>query len=415
MKHLIKLKTYLQINPNHYKSNTMKRIALSMLMLATVTAYGQKPVKPNLNKALQLWTQGKLDEAKTMIDAATTYEKTMNDGKTWYYRGLIYASIDTTSNETMHALDPNALDVALESFKKGDDMNKGKEMFTQDAAGMPILKSQQMAYLHGQYLNKGAAAYEKEDMESALKNFEKASKVLPTDTLAYYYSGLVANGLEDYDKALAYFQKDIDAGAKSVEPYINMISIYSGPKEDKEKALAIVQTAKKKFPKDSNLAKQEIALLIDLKRIDEAKTGLETAVKAEPNNKVLHFYLGYANSNLNKFEEAKKNYEDALKIDPNYFEAQLYLAKLVYNDAVVIQKEMASLGISAADKKKKVDLDKSLVEKLKAAQPYWERAEKLNEKDQEVVDVLFSIYQLLGNDAGMKRLEKKSKELGMEN
>lgn len=384
-------------------------------MLATVTVYGQKTPKPNITKALQAMTQGKLDEAKAGIDAATTYEKTMNDPKTWYYRGLIYASIDTTSNETMHALDPNALDIALESFKKGDELNKGKELFTQDANGLPILKSQQVAYLHGQYLNKGAAAYEKEDMEAALKNFDKASKVLPADTLAYYYSGLVANGLEDYDKALVYFQKDIDAGAKSVEPYINMITIYSGPKEDKEKALKLVQEAKKKFPKDTGIAKQEIGLLIDLKRIDEAKAGLESAIKAEPGNKVLHFYLGYANSNLNKSDEAKKNYEDALKIDPNYFEAQLYLAKLVYNDAVLIQKQMSSLGISAADKKKKVDLDKALVEKLKVSQPYWERAEKLNEKDQEVVDVLFSIYQLLGNDAGMKRLEKKSKEMGMEN
>ncbi|MEP6738587.1 MAG: hypothetical protein ABJA70_23880, partial [Chryseolinea sp.] len=98
----------------------MKRISLSLLMLATVTVYAQKSPKPNITKALQAMTQGKLDEAKAGIDAATTYEKTMNDPKTWYYRGLIYASIDTTSNETMHALDPNALDVALESFKKGD-------------------------------------------------------------------------------------------------------------------------------------------------------------------------------------------------------------------------------------------------------------------------------------------------------
>jgi hypothetical protein len=76
---------------------------------------------------------------------------------------------------------------------------------------------------------------------------------------------------------------------------------------------------------------------------------------------------------------------------------------------------MASLGISAADKKKKFDLDKVLVEKLKVAQPYWEKAEQLNQKDQEVVDVLFSIYQDLGNEPGMKRLEKKYKEMGVDN
>jgi hypothetical protein len=77
----------------------MKKYTLLLLLLATVAAYAQKAPKPNLNKALQLWTENKLDEAKTMIDAATTYEKTMNDAKTYYYKGLIYASLDTTSNE----------------------------------------------------------------------------------------------------------------------------------------------------------------------------------------------------------------------------------------------------------------------------------------------------------------------------
>ncbi len=35
----------------------MKRITLVLLMLATVAAYAQKPVKPNINKALALWKE----------------------------------------------------------------------------------------------------------------------------------------------------------------------------------------------------------------------------------------------------------------------------------------------------------------------------------------------------------------------
>ena len=393
----------------------MKRITLLLLMLATVSVYGQKAVKPNLNKALSLWTEGKLDEAKTMIDLATTYEKTMNEGKTWYYRGLIYASLDTTSNEKFKALAPDAFNIALESFKKGDEMNPGKEHFTQDAMGMPILKSQQIDYWHGTYLNKGAAQYQEEDLEGALKNFEKAQAIKPSDTLGYFYAGFVSNSLEDYDKAIASFQKYIDLGGKSMDAYLSIINIYSGPKENKEEALKVVRVAKPKYPTNTELPKVEIGLLIDLKRIDEAKSGLEAAIVKEPNNKILHFYLGYANASLNDFEAAKKNYEAALKIDPQYFEAQLYLAKLMYYDAAQIKKEMSVLGISAADKKKKFDLDKVLVEKLKIAQPYWERAEKLKPDDQEVLDILFSIYQDLGVEDGLKRITKRYKELGVDN
>jgi tetratricopeptide (TPR) repeat protein len=394
----------------------MKRITLLLLLLATVSVYAQKAVKPNLNKALSSWKEGKLDEAKTMIDLATTYEKTMNDGKTWYYRGLIYTSIDTTSNEAYKSLAPDAFTTAMESFKKGDELNGGgKEHFIQDDMGLPILKSQQFDYLESVYLNKGAAQYQEEDLEGALKNFEKAQVVKPADTLAYFYAGFAAHSMENFDKAITNFQKYIELGGKSSDAYLQLINIYSGPKENKEEALKVVREAKTKFPANQDLPKVEIGLLIDLKRIDEAKTGLEAAIKKEPGNKILHFYLGYANQNLNNLEEAKKNYEASLKIDPQYFEAQLYLAKLVYADAATTKKEMSNLGITAADKKKRFELDAKLVESLKVALPYWERAEKISPDDQEVLDTLYSIYTDLDLQDQLKRIEKRYKELGMDN
>ena len=67
--------------------------------------------------------------------------------------------------------------------KKQTELNKGKELFIQDAAGMPILKSQQIHLLGNGYINKGAALYQEEDLENSLKNFEKAQKILPNDTL----------------------------------------------------------------------------------------------------------------------------------------------------------------------------------------------------------------------------------------
>ena len=42
-------------------------------MLATASVFAQKPVKPNLNKVLYSFKEGKLDEAKPRVDAETTY------------------------------------------------------------------------------------------------------------------------------------------------------------------------------------------------------------------------------------------------------------------------------------------------------------------------------------------------------
>jgi hypothetical protein len=87
----------------------------------------------------------------------------------------------------------------------------------------------------------------------------------------------------------------------------------------------------------------------------------------------------------------------------------------MYSEAAAIKKEMSNLGISAADKKKKFDLDKVLVEKLKVALPYWESAEKIKPDDQEVLDTLYQIYTDLDMQEQIKRLNKRYKELGMEN
>lgn len=391
----------------------MKKIALLLLVAVSATVYAQKPVKPNLNKALNQLNEGKLDEAKANIDAAINHEKMKSDGKTWYYRGLIYLSIDTTSNEAFKSLDPNAFQVALEAFQKAEEMSKGKGYFTQDAMGLPQTKEQQMSYWANTHVNKGADQYQQEEFEAAVESFEKVSKILEKDTLGHLYAGFAANSSEQYDKALEHFNAYIENGGTSSDPVKLMNNIYV-QKGDKEKALEVVRMGKQKFPQDPDFPKLEIGALIELNRIDEAKTGLEEAIKTEPDNKILHFYLGYANQNLGNLDAARKNYEDALKIDPQYFEAQFYLARMMYADAAAIKKQMADLGISADDKKKRFELDKTLVEKLKVALPYWEKAEKIKPDDQDVLDALYSIYGDLDMPAEAKRIEAKYKQLGYE-
>ncbi|HEU5148546.1 MAG TPA: tetratricopeptide repeat protein [Chryseosolibacter sp.] len=396
----------------------MKRVIFLMLMLSAVAVSAQKKQKPNINKALKSLQEGQLAEAKEMIDAATTYEKTMDDGKTWYYRGLIYAAIDTTSNEAFKSLAEDPFKIAMESFEKADAMGKeGSEYFTTDASSIvPVTKTQQMTQLANHYLNKGAALYQEDKLEEALGLFEKTQVVLPSpeDTIAYFYAGIVANSLEDYDKTIDNLQKYIDNGGTSPDAYSVIINTYSGPKEDKEKALEAARRAKEKFPDNPEFPKVEIGLLIELERIEEAKKGLEEAVVREPDNKTYHFYLGYVNSKLENWEDAKKSFEQALRIDPSYFDAQYYLAQIYLIDAGKVMDQMKNLGLSAADKKKQAELDKVLVEKYKVALPHWEKAEKLKPNDLDVLDRLRTIYYYLGDDANEKRVAAKLKSLNAE-
>lgn len=394
----------------------MKKVVILLLLVVPLAVMAQKPPKPNLNKAFNSWKAGAFKEAKEMIDICVTDPKLSLDAKTWFYKGLIYASLDTTSNETLKALAPNSFETAMSAFAKADEINKNssKELFYQGDNFLPVTKSMQMEAMAVYYLNKGAMAYQDDEYDNAIAQFEKTQRIWPQDTTAYFYTGFVAQANDDYEKALTNLEKYISFGGNSIDAYTLIYSIYLGPKDDKLKALETLRVAKKKFPQDSNFPKYEIALLIDMDKVDEAKGGLETEIAREPSNKILHFYLGYVNSKLEKFEEAKVNFNQALKIDPMYFEAQYYLAQIFLIDAQKVKVEMDNLGISAADKKKKLELDKILVDKYKIALPYWEKAEKLNPSDTDVLDKLSVIYYYLGDEKNEKRVNQRLKELGFD-
>lgn len=408
----------------------MKRIFFLLLMLATVAATAQKQQKPNINKALASWKEGKLKEAKEMIDAAATFEKTMNDGKTWYYRGLIYASLDTTSNAEFKALEPNPLQVSLESFAKAKQMGKaGSDYFIQETGSItPITQSTQLEGLANYYLEKGIKTFQDDnDYPGSLVYLNKTKKVFEgglmeayrNDTLTYYVMAIVAQQSDSLDLAIENAQKYLDKGGKSKDAYSVLYQIYnSGPKEDKNKALAVVRDGRKKLPDNQDFPKMEIGLLIDMNKIEEAKTNLEEAVKTEPDNKILHFYLGYVNTKTENVEAARKNFNDALKIDPNYFEAQFYLANTYLVDVDKTSKELSATGNKPTDSKKRSELVQKRVKESETALPYLEKAEKLKAPDKdseiEVLQKLSLLYYYTADDKNTDRVAKKLKALGVE-
>lgn len=407
----------------------MKRAIFFMLMLVSAAASAQKQQKPNINKALKALQEGKLNEAKEMIDAATTYEKTMNDGKTWYYRGLVYAAIDTTSKAEFKSLDPEPFKVAMESFAKADQLGNVKNEYFVQAPGsiVPETKTQQLELLANTYLNKGITKFQDDqDFNGSLallgktkQIFETQLKTYANDTLTYYVEALVANQAEMPELAIESVNKYLEKGGKSRDAYLILYQIYySGPQEDREKALEVVRKGRKALPNNPDFPKMEIGLLIDMNKVDEAKTGLEEAIKKEPNNKILHFYLGYIHSKLENLEASRKSYQEALKIDPAYFEAQYYLANSYLAPVDKTSKELSNTGNTPKDSKRRSELVQQRVKEAEIALPYLEKAEKLNAPDKdteiEVLQKLALLYYYTADDKNADRIAKKLKALGVE-
>jgi tetratricopeptide (TPR) repeat protein len=391
----------------------MKRnIILLLIMVISVVAYGQR--KPKVNKALKAVQDGELGEAKEIIDAAIEHRKTKDDAKTWYYRALIYAALDTTENASYQNLDKDPLRVSVEAFDKASALNEGNnELYITGPNGFPQLKSQQVQVLWGHYLNKGVVAFQENNSEKALKNFERCQIVLPQDTTCYFYAGLAAQNSQNFDKAAENYYKLInDLDHHDPDVYNSLIYIEANIRKNDEKALELIRRAKERWPNNPELAKTEINVLIRLDRLDEARAELQNAIKNEPDNPDLYFSLGVMQDEVGNTEKAIEAYKNAVEIDPNHLNANFNLAVIYFNQAVQTFKERNSLGINSADMKKGKELKTKGDEQLRKALPYWEKVRENDPSNRVALEQLRYIYIQLKQNEKAEKIQNEMDQYG---
>jgi tetratricopeptide (TPR) repeat protein len=402
----------------------MKKLLIVLAIAVPLTSQAQKEIKPSLPKAEKALKDKKLDEAKAIIDATTSNQEYMvdkkgnpskNAAKAWYLKGIIYASIDTSKVEAYKALEPNPFPVVKESLEKAKQLDPANAAFTTDAIGLPVPNEQAEIYLAQAWFTKSVNAYQEEqDYKKAFKLIEETMFFIPKDTSVLMNAGVFfAPAAEENDKAIEYCRRYIEAGGKSADPYIMMFGIYRDKKKDLDNALIVAQEAIKKFPNNPDFPKYELDIFIKQNKLPEAKASMEKQVAADPTDKESRYFLGVINYELKDYETAKKWYLEASKLDPKYFEPQLAYAELIYADAKEVQRQMSQLGITKEDQKKKLALDKVYVQKLETTLPYFEALEKLSPDDPKVLDTLLLIYSDLGQQAGITRIEKRMKALGL--
>lgn len=387
-------------------------IVLIAALAVSIAGFSQKQPKPKINKANSSREKGELAEAKTIIDQAIDYEKTKDDGKTWYYRGLIYATIDTTSNPTFQSLDDNALEVAMASFEKARELgDPDKEYFITNATGLPVLLSQQIDNYYSYYFNQAIVDFEASEFESAVTNFYEAAKILPKDSNSFKNAAYAAHNGELFDQAIAAYELAIEKGSKSLDMYTNLTNIYI-LKERKEEALATVQNAKKVYPTNSDLGKTEINLLIQLDKVEDAKNNLINAIAEEPENTTLIFTLAAMYEELGDKDKALETYEKAISIEPNQFESNFNRGVILLNDANDVIKEYSNLGVSKADRAKEKQLEPIIKQKLNNALPQWEKLYEIKPDDRQIIETLMYVYNRLKKYDEADKLDKILESMG---
>lgn len=378
----------------------MKKIlGLTLALMVCFAGYSQK--KPKVNKAKSLMDKGELAEAKQIFDDATTHEKTKDDGKMWYYRGLLYVQLDTTSNDAFKMLSNNPMEVAMKSFERADELgDEGKEYFYTSATSMlPVTKSEQINNYYSYYYNLGVNEYQESNFESAVGYFDKAAFIQPADTNAVINAAFAAHSGEMYEEAKTLYKKVIERGAVNKDYFYNYIAIV-GMENDLEKSLKAVNEALEYFPSDVDLTRNRIDILIKLDRIDEARAELEKAVQDEPNNPDLQFALGVIHDQLGNSDKALAAYDKAIEAKGDHYNSHFNKGVLLLDAANEVIKQQNNLGMTKADKKKYTELEPVIQQKLKEAMPQWEKIVDISPEGDKVQNMEYLVY--IYSNLGMK-------------
>jgi Tfp pilus assembly protein PilF len=370
----------------------MRTFLTIIVALVCAATFAQK--KPSINKAKSALDNGELSEAKVIIDQAIDHEKTMDNARTWYYRGMIYANLDTISKE------PGAMEIAVKSFGKALELDPEQSQVSNfTGTGIENVDTHIDKY-HGYYYNQAAKMYGSEEYATSSALFEKAYYIMPSDTGSLVNAALTATLDKNDERATELYIRALDQGVKDINVFLRLYNT-ALTNEKFEDALSYIRKGKEAHPNNINLSKYEINLLIQLDRIVEAQKEIEITIAEDPSNPDLHFSLGVLKEGKEDLEGALESYKNALAVDPNHYNSNFNLGVMKFSVTNDLIKQRNALGYK--EEKKYNQLTEKINTQLKDSLPIWEKIYSLNSKDEAVLETLKYIYvNLKMNDKAEK-------------
>ncbi len=388
----------------------MKKLTIILgLVLASTIVFGQKRMTQT---AINYLRNGKLDKAVEAINTAIDHEKTMNDAKTWFYRGHIYVEIAITEKEEYQNLVQDPLMEAYKSYQKAIEYDEDDE-FTKDI-------NQNMQYIAQQFYNQAANAYNDRNYVESAQNFMTSYKVYEAvgkvDTASLLNYGTSSQLAGNNDAAMGVYEELMGMGYENPSLYESLANIYR-EKKDFEKAEEILAEGRSKYPDSYPILLAEINLFMSTGQNDKAISSLVLASEKDPENYTIWFALGdmydklAADTSMTKearadyFQKAEVAYKQAIEVKDDYFDAYFNLGALYVNKAAEVQQIANDLPLEAVEEYDQLKAEADGL--LATALPYLEKAYEINSGDQATMLSLKEIYTRLGQLDKAKEMSLK--------
>jgi tetratricopeptide (TPR) repeat protein len=387
----------LQSSRNSLRSAAFK--AFAFILLGCLLGQNANAQMSKVTSAYNMYTLGKLPEARQAIDIAATHPDSKDKTKTSYYRGLIYLESFEKSDKKSSAF----LDTAYKALMRAKASPK-KEYNDEITQVLPTL--------YNSYFFAGQDKYKAKNYAGAVADFERVieMKLLPVDTAALEYTASAAMLGKDYKKANAIFQIMHDSKIDNSSTY----PLWSGVRmemTDTAGAFEVLKLGRQRRPNDMVILNEMINYFIRTRQLKEAYNLIEKAIAQNPKSPVYQLIAGQLAEKSDDLPKAEAYYKRAVADSANYFDANYGLGALYFNEGVAINSAANDLPVSKA---KEYEIKKAESRAaFKKALPYMETAAMLDPKSMEAAHTLFIIYAQLGNQA--KSNEWKAKEAEIRN
>lgn len=376
----------------------MKKLAIIILgLLITSQVYSQ----PNQRTAaFNHLRYGRLDKAKEAIDKAAEHPRTMDDERTWFYRGNVYLAIHLTEEEQYMNLDDEALNKAYEAYSRAIQLDE-KQQYTDEV-------NERILVVAEQFFNEGVIFYNLNEFGNAADAFQKSGTISGSmgivDSVAFFYTGQSAFFAEQFDVAKQYFTQLHQLNYDEPAIYRFLTEIFKMD-EDMDAALAVIKDGRERFPDDFSLIIEETNIYLATNQQDKAMELLQLAIEKDDTNPTLFFAVGTNFDQMGDFEEAERNYLRAIELDPDYFDPNYNLGALYVNKAIEITEEANTLPLS--EEKKYNELKEKSDDLLRKSIPFLRKADERSSEDIFVLRTLRDIYARLGMLDELKEIDQR--------
>ncbi|OIQ18079.1 MAG: hypothetical protein BM557_07635 [Flavobacterium sp. MedPE-SWcel] len=412
----------------------MKKYVIAASLLISISAFAQKDELKALRKMSKKGLpvakdfsnfKSKLASLESKIASATEEQKV----DYYFYKGefgLAQMKANKMSAKTH-------LDSTIESLGKVIQLEKGMKRKKHTEEIMTMYYPELRAGL----LNQATELGKQSKFKAAYPLFEKVYRISPKDTVHLYNAAAYATNSQDFPQALKYYKELQSLGftgsvlnytARNVEKneveyfgdkktrdlfvankthdepgiyripskkadIVKNIALLYIKQGDKDKAMKALTEAKKANPDDMSLLSAESQIYLEAKDYENYRKTVTKILDKGSQDPNLYFNLGVTTAASGQKEDAVLYYKKAIELNPDFVGAYQNLAILQLDGEDAIVKEMNNLGNSSKDMKRYDELKKERDDMYKVAVKYLEKAHDVDPKNEDVKNILGTLYQ----------------------